>query len=271
MTNFSHFSLIAKQSCAQTEDVFPKNFFTLLVQKTVYLFPCGDVRKRAVMNQRRILLIAILFLICFFSVALFRDSFYSVSLNVNTWSASINKGFFTLTAQLIDVTFDTIALAAMSLAVAILLFILHQRRYGLLLLGAMAGDALLVDLFKTVIMSPRPLNGIVAASGYSFPSGHTTSSVVFFGVITYFVWKNWGSKEVKALTGGLYFSVTAVVGFDRIYLNVHWFSDVLGAFFLGAFWLTFCILLFKRLMRRVDNSKVKEPKKAVSSVFLLDM
>jgi undecaprenyl-diphosphatase len=202
------------------------------------------------MHQRRILLIAIVFAICFFAVAFFRDSFYSVNLNVNLWSASINKGFFTLPAQLIAVIFDTTALAAISLVVAILLFILHQRRYGLLLLGAMAGDALLVELFKTVIMSPRPLNGIVAESGYSFPSGHTTGSVVFFGVLIYFVWENWGSKKVKALTGGLYFSVTAVVGFDRIYLNVHWFSDILGGVFLGAFWLTFCILLFKYLMRK---------------------
>ena len=191
-----------------------------------------------------------MFAICFFAVAFFRDSFYSVNLSVNLWSASINKGFFTLSAQLIAVIFDTTALAAISLAVAILLFIFHQRRYGLLLLGAMAGDALLVDLFKTVIMSPRPLNGIVAESGYSFPSGHTTGSVVFFGVLTYFVWKNWGSKKVKVLTGGLYFSVSAVVGFDRIYLNVHWFSDILGGVFLGAFWLTFCILLFKCLMRK---------------------
>ena len=196
------------------------------------------------MHQRRILLIAIVFAICFFAVAFFRDSFYSVNLSVNLWSASMNKGFFTLPAQLI---FDTTALTAISLVVAILFFIFHQRKYGLLLLGAMAGDALLVGLFKPVIMSPRPLNGIVAESGYSFPSGHTTGSVVFFGVLTYFVWKNWDSAKIKALTGGLYIFTTALVGFDRIYLNVHWFSDIVGSIFLGAFWVTLCILLFKYL------------------------
>ena len=116
------------------------------------------------------------------------------------------------------------------------------------MLGAMEGDALLVGLFKTVIMSPRPLNEIIAETGYSFPSGHATSSVVFFGVLTYFAWKHWNSAKVKALTSGLYVSITAVVGFDRIYLNVHWFSDIVGAFFLGVFWLTFCIPFFKRLV-----------------------
>jgi undecaprenyl-diphosphatase len=122
--------------------------------------------------------------------------------------------------------------------VASSLFVLHYRRYDLLLLVAMAGDILLVGLFKTVIMSPRPLNGLIVVAGYSSPSGHTTSSVVFFGGLTYFVWKNWTSAKVKALTAGLYVFTTAVVGFDRIYLNVHWFSDIVGSVFLGAFWVT---------------------------------
>jgi undecaprenyl-diphosphatase len=116
------------------------------------------------------------------------------------------------------------------------------------LLGAMAGDTLLVESFKTIIMSPRPINGLIIASGYSFPSGHTMCSMVFFGVLTYFIWKNCDSVKVKALTGILYISITALVGFDRIYLNVHWFSDIVGSIFLGAFWVTLCILLFKYLV-----------------------
>ena len=53
--------------------------------------------------------------------------------------------------------------------------------------------------------------------------------------------------NVKLLAIGLYVSVVGVVGFDRIYLNVHWFSDVLGALFLGAFWVAFCVWMFKSL------------------------
>ncbi len=115
----------------------------------------------------------------------------------------------------------------------------------------MAGEALLVEFLKIVIMSPRPLNGIIAVTGYSFPSGHTTSCVVFFGILTYFVWKHWNSFKIKASTAGLYVSLTAVVAFDRIYLNVHWFSDIIGAVFLGAFWLAFSIFLFKNLFIKI--------------------
>lgn len=165
------------------------------------------------------------------------------------WSASINTGPFTLTAQIISIVFDTTALAIISFAGAVIFFFLHRGKFGVLLLGAMTGDALLVDFFKNVVLSPRPLNGIVAAPGYSFPSGHTTGNVVFFGILMYFVWKNYSSAKVKALTSGLYVSITAIVGFDRIYLNVHWFSDVLGSVFLGAFWVAVCILIFKYLVK----------------------
>jgi len=129
------------------------------------------------MHQRRILLFSILFLICFLLVASFRGSFNAVNLSVNLWSASVNTDFFTLAAQIISIVFDTTVLAIISFVVAVFLFILHYRRYGLLLLGAMAGDTLLVALFKTIIISPRPSNGLIIVSGYSFPSGHTMSSV----------------------------------------------------------------------------------------------
>jgi undecaprenyl-diphosphatase len=213
-----------------------------------------DAKEDTDLNQRRILLFSLLFLVCFLLVAYFKETFKPIDSSVNIWSGSINSGSFALSAQIISVVFDTTALVVSSVVLSILLFVFHQRRYGALLLGAMAGDALLVTLFKTVIMSSRPLNGIIIESGYSFPSGHTTSCVIFFGVITYFVWNQWRSFKFKASTAGLYVSVTAVVGFDRIYLNVHWFSDIIGAVLLGVFWLALCIFLFKTYLSKSSKS-----------------
>jgi undecaprenyl-diphosphatase len=198
-----------------------------------------------VFSQKKEAVIALLFLVCFLFVAYFRSTFYSINLDVNSWTAAFNMGFFTETAKLISIGFDTVPLLAASLVTAFFLFILHYRGYSILLLGAMAGDALLVEFFKTIIASPRPLNGIIVETGYSFPSGHTTSSVVFFGILVYITWRQWKNLNAKVLAVGLYVSEVCVVGFDRIYLNVHWFSDVLGALFLGAFWVAFCVWMFK--------------------------
>lgn len=198
-----------------------------------------------VFSQKKEAVIALLFLVCFLFIAYFRSTFYSINLDVNLWTATFNMGFFTETAKLVSVGFDTVPLLAASLVTAFFLFILHYRRYSILLLGAMAGDALLVEFFKIIIASPRPLNGIIVETGYSFPSGHTTSSVVFFGILVYVAWRQWRNMNAKVIAIGLYISEVGVVGFDRIYLNVHWFSDVLGALFLGAFWVAFCVWMFK--------------------------
>ena len=199
------------------------------------------------------MLSALLFLVCFLFLVYFRSAFYTINLDVNSWAATVNMGFFTEAAKLISVGFDTLPLLAVSLVTAFFLFILHYRRYSILLLSAMAGDALLVELFKAIIASPRPLNGIIVATSYSFPSGHTTSSVVLFGILLYIVWRQWKNVNLKLLAVGLYVSEVGVVGFDRIYLNVHWFSDVLGALFLGAFWIAFCVWMFKSFGAQSDS------------------
>ena len=114
----------------------------------------------------------------------------------------------------------------------------------------MGGDALIVSFVKGLVQSPRPLNGLVVDSGFSFPSGHTAGSIVFCGSLAFFAWQHWKSTRARASIGTGFVAVTSVVGFSRIYLNVHWFSDVLGAVMLGVFWLAFAILVFQFLQDR---------------------
>jgi len=133
------------------------------------------------------------------------------------------------------------------LALAAYLFIKNHRAESLFLLGAMGGDALIVWFVKGLVQSPRPLNGLVVDSGFSFPSGHAAGSIVFCGSLAFFAWQHWKSTRERASIGTGVVVVTSVVSFSRIYLNVHWFSDVLGAGLLGVFWLSFATLLFQLL------------------------
>jgi membrane-associated phospholipid phosphatase len=198
------------------------------------------------LHQRTLLILILAFLAGFLLVAVARGNFATVDLDVNTWAASINTGPFTPAAKSISIAFDATALTAVSVAIAVALLIKKRGKYGVLLLAAMAGDLLLVQTCKEVVASQRPPNMIFAQTGYSFPSGHVTGNIIFFGVLTYFAWCHWHSAKAKTATGVLYIAVTTVVAFDRIYLNVHWFSDILGSVLLGAFWLLFCILLFQK-------------------------
>ncbi|MGD0993910.1 MAG: phosphatase PAP2 family protein [Candidatus Bathyarchaeia archaeon] len=201
-------------------------------------------------NEQLLILVCIVFLAGFLLVTLFRASFHSFDVGVNVWIPSIQSHSFTVIAEGIAVVFDTTILVLFSLVLAAYLFIKNHRAEGLLLLGAMGGDALIVSFVKGLVQSPRPLNGLVVDSGFSFPSGHTAGSIVFCGTLAFFAWQHWKSTRARASIGTGFVAVTSVVGFSRIYLNVHWFSDVLGAVMLGVFWLAFAILVFQFLQDR---------------------
>jgi undecaprenyl-diphosphatase len=220
----------------------------LFIPKALIASSIVDLRMKETLYQQRTLLLSLTFLICFLIVAFNRISFSPINLSINLWAASINIDSFNYAAKLISIAFDTIALAFVTVVVATILFIFHKRRYSFLLLGAMTGAAVLVEISKTLTANMRPPNGIILATNFSFPSGHTTSTIVLFGLFTYLAWKHWKTKIPRVLTSALYVSMVVLVGVDRIYLNVHWLSDIVGAVFLGAFWLAFTIYIFNRLI-----------------------
>jgi undecaprenyl-diphosphatase len=211
--------------------------------------------KKSLKNRRTIIFISSLSLICFLLITFLKSSFAAVDANVNSWSASIQSASFTQIAEMINYSFDTTSLLAVSILIAAYLFYKNHKNDALLLAVAMLGNAVIVTIVKLLVHSPRPLNGIITEQGLSFPSGHVMSAMVLFGLLTYFAWKHWKSSRAKILSILLFTAVALVVGFDRIYLNVHWFSDVLGAYSLGVFWLTFSILVFQHL-GRIAKSKL---------------
>lgn len=126
----------------------------------------------------------------------------------------------------------------------ILVGLLARRRLGRwlplgVLAAAQAGSIALYDTVKILVSRPRPhISPLVAtASGYSFPSGHATQAVAVWGALAFLAGgslSRWRSTvAVWALAG----VICLVVGLSRVYLGVHWATDVLGGWALGAAWL----------------------------------
>lgn len=105
--------------------------------------------------------------------------------------------------------------------------------------------ALLNSLIKNIIERPRPSHyHYVYAGGFSFPSGHSASSFALYIsllIIAWFIFKN---IKFKLLISILTISIVILVGYSRIFLGVHYPSDVLGGYTLAAIILTFNSLLF---------------------------
>lgn len=127
-----------------------------------------------------------------------------------------------------------------------LLWVKNLRWEGLFMLACVISAWKLMDYIKLLIKRERPLGEALAvASGYSFPSGHAMVSMAFYGFAAYLVLVNIkgdNAKIVASLLGFLIF----MIGLSRIYLNVHYASDVLAGFGLGIVLLLLFIYGLKR-------------------------
>ncbi len=121
----------------------------------------------------------------------------------------------------------------------IILWVKNKKKDAAFLVAISFVSAVSVFLIKQIFMRPRPLIQFIAEKGYSFPSGHSLIAVIIFGSFVYFFFKKVWGVWIYSL-----FCVL-IVGLSRIYLNVHWFSDVIGGFLLGGIILLGAILLLE--------------------------
>ena len=104
----------------------------------------------------------------------------------------------------------------------------------------LAGSQLLVATIKLLVARPRPsaIFAVLTAHGYSFPSGHATSSLAAFGILAWLTNTVMSHRPAQAVVRTIAGLLAAGIGLSRIYLGVHYLSDVLAAWALGAGWLT---------------------------------
>ena len=100
-------------------------------------------------------------------------------------------------------------------------------------------------IFKNIIMRERPMLSLIEKpSDFSFPSGHTMCSVAFYGFIVYLLLKNIKNYFLKWLIVFVFSMLVIFIGISRIYLNVHYFTDVIGGFILGSICLLMIINIY---------------------------
>lgn len=100
---------------------------------------------------------------------------------------------------------------------------------------------------KWFIGRPRPFadHQLIEANFYSYPSGHAMSAVGFYGFLIYLVIKYFRGGWIRRLLIGLLLFLIMAIGMSRIYLGVHYPTDVLAGFIAGTFWLLVCIIVFR--------------------------
>jgi membrane-associated phospholipid phosphatase len=172
--------------------------------------------------------------------------FVSIDNNVAHWFYSLRVDsltrIFSRITYLCDIEFIII------LCGTLLLFLIFFSKFHYIspLLLVLAGSGLTIYLGKNIFEIDRPYAlAYEHEYSFSFPSGHATSAISVYGLLFYFI-----IRKTVSLKSKIYLTITALtfallIGFSRLYLCVHYLSDVLGGYMLGSIWLLLAIGIFE--------------------------
>jgi membrane-associated phospholipid phosphatase len=144
------------------------------------------------------------------------------------------------------------------------LFIRKHRWYSIKIPVIALSSLALMFLLKNLFGRHRPdIPLLREAQGLSFPSGHALMSVTFYGLLIYIVWKTVSRKWLKWLLTILLLLLILTIGFTRIYLRVHYPSDVFAGFAIGFLWLVISVWIMDRVERFSKRQVIPVPNSTI--------
>jgi undecaprenyl-diphosphatase len=169
-----------------------------------------------------------------------------------------------ITSFMVFITFlgtHTFLIPANLILIGYFLFIKKHRWYSIKVPVVAIGSVSIMLGLKLIFSRLRPTDPLLAeVKGFSFPSGHAMSAMTFYGLLLYLVYRyikhpvlKWGLIVVLSL-------LILLIGLSRIYLRVHYPSDVIAGFSMGVIWLVIALWSTKRIEKMVRKDPgLKEP------------
>lgn len=136
----------------------------------------------------------------------------------------------------------------------ILILVIKNRKIGISIFANLTIITVLNQILKRILQRPRPTEfRIIEESGYSFPSGHSMVSMAFYGYLIYLSYKYIKNKYIKWGLNFILGLLIVTIGISRIYLGVHYTSDVIGGFLISISYLIIYVMTVNKLMK--ENEK----------------
>lgn len=165
---------------------------------------------------------------------------------------SVRNGFLNVIVVALTHCGDTLTIVALCV---VLLILPTRKTYGLpVSLAAISGVAVYKPM-KHLFLRARPDVSLhlVEQGGYSFPSGHSVSSVIVYGLLLYLIRKHCKNEKLKNVLSVICSVLMLLIGPSRLYVSVHWASDVLCGMLIGAGILMIAILILERIYNKNEN------------------
>lgn len=132
-----------------------------------------------------------------------------------------------------------------------LVWTLRNKRLAIwYILQSALGAGALNLLVKLTLKRERPtIEHLVMQGGFSFPSGHSMGSMICYGGVAFLLFHLYKKSKLRLISLLVTILLILLIGFSRIYVGVHFPSDVIGGYLLGASWLSLMIALFPKFMK----------------------
>lgn len=148
----------------------------------------------------------------------------------------------------------------------VLFVLIKNKKIGISIISNLVIITAINQILKRIVQRPRPTEyRIIEETGYSFPSGHSMVSMAFYGYLIYLIYKYVKNKYLKWISIILLSILICSIGISRIYLGVHYTSDVLGGFFISISYLIIYISAVNKFFieRWIEVNKIIKNNKKV--------
>ena len=177
---------------------------------------------------------------------------FAVDIAVRDFFVSIRNDVLNVLIPALTHCGDTVTIVALC---AILVILPTRKKYGFpVTLAALTGLAIYKPM-KHVFLRERPdvIYHLVEQGGYSFPSGHSTSSVIVYGLLLYLIRKHCKNEKLKNVLSAICLVFALLIGPSRLYVGVHWFTDVAAGMLFGLTVVAIYICILERIYNKNER------------------
>lgn len=182
------------------------------------------------------------------------DYVTAADLAVQQWFLAMRNSVLNVAVPLLTHTTDTITIVVLC-ALLIILPVPGRMKVGLPVTVTALINMGIYKTMKHIFLRVRPdeIYHLVEQGGYSFPSGHSATSVAVYGLLFYLIRKHWDHTAAGKAVSWICLFLAVTVGMSRLYVGVHWFTDVAAGMCIGGVSALTAVLILEKLEERHER------------------
>lgn len=198
------------------------------------------------MKKNNLFLLSLVFLVLFVLTTITINSKQAsfIDNSVNLFLSSNQVNWIQNLSITLGVLFEPIYVILYIVILSTILYFLKKKEKAILLFLSSIAGGFFIFVLKHIFSRARPLNMIIEESSFSFPSGHALFSVILFGMLIYFCTSIKSKSKKNILISSSIFMIF-IIGLSRLYIGVHWLSDIIAGYFFGVFLIFLILFIYK--------------------------